>query len=146
MRQPFRDVGGLQQAQEDKEIFIILSKTALIINRTDILAHVPRHQDYELVVKPKHKYRQTANFLRVRVTKVVILHFCLKFILQSSLWNGNVLPGPIYYLMHCNSYCCSLGDATLLFTQIFNKSNFTSHLSGFGFLWVFLRNFFPIRC
>lgn len=137
MRCPFKDVEGLQQAQEDKEILINLLKNAHITNRTDILAYASKHQDYDLVVKPKHKHRQTVNFLRIKgynclVTKVVILHFCLKFILQSFLWNGNLLPGPIYYLTCCNSYCYSLGDARAVFIQTFNKSNFTSHLRLFA--------------
>lgn len=70
MRCPLRDVGGLQQSQEDIEIFIISSKTVLTINRTDILAYASKHQDYESVVKSMHNHRQTANFLRVRVTAV----------------------------------------------------------------------------
>lgn len=70
MRCPLRDVGGLQQAQEDKEIFINLPNTASIISRTDILVDTSKHQNYELVVKPKHNYRETANFLRIRVTTV----------------------------------------------------------------------------
>lgn len=63
-------LGRLQRAQEDKEIFINLPKTALIINRTDILDYASKYQDYALVVKPKHNYRQTANILRIRVTTV----------------------------------------------------------------------------
>lgn len=63
-------LGGLQQPQEDKESFINLPETALIINRTNILAYASKHQDHELLVKPKHKYKQTANILRIRVTTV----------------------------------------------------------------------------
>ena len=70
MRCPLWDVEGLQQSLEDKEIFIILSKTILIINRMEILAYASKHQDYESVRKPKHNHRQTVIFLKVSATIV----------------------------------------------------------------------------